>query len=81
MNARKKTVNGARILVVGVAYKKDVNDLREAPALTLIELPREQKAEVSYHDPYIPLMVSGSQFVIDTRNATRGIHSPNVVHC
>jgi UDP-N-acetyl-D-glucosamine dehydrogenase len=54
MNEAAKCLNGARILVAGAAYKRDVSDLRESPALDIIELLRERKARVSYADPYIP---------------------------
>lgn len=119
LNDRKKALQGARVLVLGVAYKKDIDDLRESPALTIIELLRKAGAEVSYHDPYIPFVgrgrkyelqmkcaplqnlsqydcvliatdhsdydyrsiVAESQLVVDTRNATRGLHSPKVVYC
>ncbi len=47
-------MKGARILVLGVAYKKDVDDMRESPAVHLIELLRERGADVVYHDPYVP---------------------------
>lgn len=49
-----KAVNGARVLVVGLAYKKNVDDLRESPAIHVIRLLRERGAEVAYHDPFIP---------------------------
>ena len=54
LNARKKAVNGARILVLGVAYKRDVNDVRESPALDIIGLLAADGAEVNYHDPFVP---------------------------
>lgn len=54
LNEDAKAVRGARVLVVGVAYKKDVDDLRESPALDVIRLLRRQGADVVYHDPYIP---------------------------
>jgi len=54
LNRDRKTVNGARLLVLGVAYKKDVDDLRESPALRIITLLRERGARVDYHDPYVP---------------------------
>ena len=51
-------VKGARILIIGVAYKRDVPDLRESPALEIIRLLQEGRAQLSYHDPLIPeLMV------------------------
>ncbi len=53
LNTRSKSVKGSRILVLGVAYKKDIEDLRESPALHVIELLLEKKAKVDYHDPYI----------------------------
>ena len=54
LNADKKAVNGAKILVLGVAYKRDVNDIRESPALDIIRLLADDGAEVSYHDPMVP---------------------------
>jgi UDP-N-acetyl-D-glucosamine dehydrogenase len=52
LNTRGKSLNGARVLVLGVAYKADIDDLRESPALKVIRLLRVHGAEVSYHDPY-----------------------------
>ena len=54
LNDRGKSLNGAKILVLGVAYKKDVEDIRESPSLKLIQLLRAKGADVSYNDPYIP---------------------------
>ncbi len=54
LNRHRKSVNGARILVLGAAYKKDINDVRESPALDIINLLRQKGAEVEYYDPYIP---------------------------
>ena len=119
LNQHKKSVKGSHVLVLGVAYKKDIDDLRESPALTIIELLQKEGAQVSYHDPYFPFIGKGrkydlqmkcaaldklgqydcvvivtdhsdydfkkivgeSQLVVDTRNATKGIASPKVVHC
>jgi UDP-N-acetyl-D-glucosamine dehydrogenase len=119
MNQQKKALNGARVLVLGIAYKKDIDDLRESPSLTIIELLQKAGAEVSFNDPYCPFVGRGrkydlqmksvplddiskydcvvivtdhsdydykkivreSQLVVDTRNATRGIRSPKIVHC
>jgi UDP-N-acetyl-D-glucosamine dehydrogenase len=53
LNGRSKPVRGSRILILGVAYKKDIDDTREAPALELMDLLTEQGAEVSFHDPYV----------------------------
>jgi UDP-N-acetyl-D-glucosamine dehydrogenase len=54
LNSHERSVRGSRVHVVGVAYKADVGDLRESPALKLIELLREAGALVSYHDPHVP---------------------------
>jgi UDP-N-acetyl-D-glucosamine dehydrogenase len=54
LNRERKSLNGARLLVLGAAYKKDVDDLRESPSLRVITLLRERGAEVDYHDPYVP---------------------------
>jgi UDP-N-acetyl-D-glucosamine dehydrogenase len=54
LNSQKKAVKGSRVHLVGVAYKADVGDLRESPALRLMELLRKEGAEVSYHDPHVP---------------------------
>jgi len=119
LNTQKKALNGAKVLVLGLAYKKDIDDLRESPSLTIIELLQKDGAQVSYNDPYFPTVGKGrkydlqmkcaplenlgqydcvlivtdhsdydyagivreSQLVVDTRNATRGIKSPKIVHC
>lgn len=54
LNRFKKTMNGARILLLGVAYKQDIDDLRESPALKVIEHLEKEGALISYYDPYIP---------------------------
>ena len=56
LNERRRSLNGARVLVLGVAYKRDLDDMRESPALTLIDLLRKKGAEVVYHDPYVPVV-------------------------
>jgi UDP-N-acetyl-D-glucosamine dehydrogenase len=119
LNAHKKSLNGSKILMLGMAYKKDIDDLRESPSLTVIELLRAEGAEVLYNDPYFPTVgrgrhynlnmtstpldnlgqydcvliltdhsdydykaiVSQSQLVVDTRNATKGIVSEKIVRC
>ena len=55
LNERGKSLKGARVLVLGLAYKKDVDDVRESPSVTLIELLQKRGAKVSYHDPHIPV--------------------------
>jgi UDP-N-acetyl-D-glucosamine dehydrogenase len=59
LNTRKQAINGARIHLFGVAYKKDVSDLRESPALDILELLHRRGAELSYTDPYVPTLQHG----------------------
>ncbi len=54
LNDVKKAVNGSRVLVLGVAYKNDIDDMRESPALDVIRLLEVQGAHVEYHDPHVP---------------------------
>jgi UDP-N-acetyl-D-glucosamine dehydrogenase len=54
LNDERKAVNGSTILVLGVAYKRDIDDLRESPALDVIRLLEEQGAAVTFHDPHVP---------------------------
>ncbi|MGQ9491030.1 MAG: nucleotide sugar dehydrogenase [Anaerolineae bacterium] len=56
LNEIGKPLKGSRVLVLGVAYKRDVDDVRESPALDIIELLRQKGADVRYHDPYIPAL-------------------------
>ncbi|BAF59257.1 MAG: nucleotide sugar dehydrogenase [Pelotomaculum sp.] len=55
LNRQKKCLNGAKILVLGVAYKKDVDDVRESPATKIVGLLLKNGAAVSYYDPYVPV--------------------------
>jgi len=119
LSQQGKALKNAKVLVLGVAYKKDIDDLRESPALTIIELLQKDGARVSYNDPYFPFIGKGRHYelhmkcvpvedvhefdcvlivtdhsdydyrwivqhaslVVDTRNATTGIHSDNIVRC
>jgi UDP-N-acetyl-D-glucosamine dehydrogenase len=54
LNDMERSVKGSRILVVGVTYKKDIDDLRESPALDILRILEGRGAEVEYHDPYVP---------------------------
>lgn len=53
LNQQKKAVNGSKVLILGVAYKKDIDDMRESPALSIIDLLRADGADVVYHDPFV----------------------------
>ncbi|MBI1295518.1 nucleotide sugar dehydrogenase [bacterium] len=57
LNEAGKAVKGSKVLVLGVAYKKDVSDLRESPALDIIHLLEQRGATVQYHDPHVPVIV------------------------
>ncbi len=54
LNDDRKAINGSQILILGVAYKASVGDVRESPALDIIHLLQERSAEISYHDPFVP---------------------------
>jgi UDP-N-acetyl-D-glucosamine dehydrogenase len=58
LNGRGKSIKGAKILILGVAYKKDVDDARESPALAIMDLLQKKGAVILYHDPYIPSLPS-----------------------
>jgi UDP-N-acetyl-D-glucosamine dehydrogenase len=70
LNQRKKALNGARVLVLGVAYKRDIDDLRESPSLTIIELLQKEGAQVSYHDPYFPMIGKGRKYDLQMKRAS-----------
>ncbi|ACG72615.1 nucleotide sugar dehydrogenase [Anaeromyxobacter sp. K] len=65
LDARGRTLKGAKVLVLGIAYKKDVDDMRESPAVRIIELLQERGAEVVYHDPYVPRVPRMRQHRLD----------------
>src|SRR3954468_23285096 len=69
LNSHKKAMNGARVLVLGVAYKKDIDDLRESPSLTIIELLQKEGVDVSYHDPYFPFIGKGRKYDLQMKCA------------
>jgi UDP-N-acetyl-D-glucosamine dehydrogenase len=62
LNQQRKPINGSKILMLGMAYKKDIDDLRESPSLTIIELLRKEGAEVLYNDPYFPTVGRGRHY-------------------
>lgn len=68
LNEHGKPLKGSKILVLGVAYKRDVDDLRESPALTIIELLRKRGAIVSYNDPYFARVGRGRHYDLNMEN-------------
>jgi UDP-N-acetyl-D-glucosamine dehydrogenase len=67
LNGQYKPLRGSKVLILGVAYKKDIDDLRESPALTIIELLRQRGAEVSYHDPFFPFIGHGRHYDLNMK--------------
>ena len=80
LNSRKKAVNGSKVLVLGIAYKPDVDDDRESPSYVLMDLLNKRGAEVSFYDPYVPVIRptrehphwAGTQSIVWSREALRG---------
>ena len=68
LNKHSKPINGSKVLVLGLAYKRDIDDLRESPSLTIIELLREKGANVSYNDPYFPTVGHGRHYALNMTN-------------
>ena len=69
LSQQGKAMKGAKVLVLGVAYKKDIDDLRESPALTVIELLQKDGAQVSYNDPYFPFIGKGRHYDLQMKCA------------
>jgi UDP-N-acetyl-D-glucosamine dehydrogenase len=68
LNKQKKTLNGSKVLCLGAAYKKDIDDMRESPSLRVITLLKGTGAEVDYHDPYVPELHAGHGFNFDMKS-------------
>ncbi len=68
LNAHRKSINGSKILVLGLAYKRDIDDLRESPSLTIIELLRDKGASVRYNDPFFPSVGRGRHYDLNMTN-------------
>jgi UDP-N-acetyl-D-glucosamine dehydrogenase len=56
LNSQRKALNGSKVLLIGLAYKPNVDDERESPSYVLMDLLNERGAEVEYHDPYVPMI-------------------------
>jgi UDP-N-acetyl-D-glucosamine dehydrogenase len=68
LNEQRKALKGSKVLVLGVAYKRDIDDLRESPSLTIIEMLRDKGALVSYNDPYFPTVGHGRHYDLNMTN-------------
>jgi UDP-N-acetyl-D-glucosamine dehydrogenase len=68
LNQQRKSLNGANVLILGVAYKKDIDDLRESPSLTIIELLQKEGAKVSYNDPFFEYVGRGRKYNLEMKN-------------
>jgi UDP-N-acetyl-D-glucosamine dehydrogenase len=68
LNSKKKTINGAKILVLGLSYKKDIGDPRESPSFKIIELLEQKGAYVDYNDPYIPVAPKMRKFKVEKKS-------------
>lgn len=65
LSQRYKSLYGSRILILGMAYKRDIDDLRESPALTIIELLQKRGAKVEYNDPFFPTVGQGRKYALN----------------
>ena len=79
LNTRKKSINGSRILLLGIAYKKDIDDLRESPALTIYERLKKRGARLLFHDPYIPSFRTDDGVMTSVKLTTRLLKSVDCV--
>jgi UDP-N-acetyl-D-glucosamine dehydrogenase len=75
LNLRGKSVMGSRVLVLGIAYKKDVEDMRESPSVELMEILRHKGARVDYADPHVPVFPRMREHRFDLRSVTLTPHN------
>src|SRR6202008_3916282 len=68
LSQRRKSLCGSRVLLLGLAYKRDIDDLRESPSLTIIELLQKRGALVDYNDPYFPMVGRGRHYDLHMRS-------------
>ncbi|HKF49213.1 MAG TPA: nucleotide sugar dehydrogenase [Terracidiphilus sp.] len=68
LNEHRKAMKGSKVLVLGLSYKRDIDDLRESPSLTIIELLRDKGVEVFYNDPYFPHVGRGRHYELNMTN-------------
>jgi len=79
LNRHRKSLNGSRVLVLGVAYKPDISDMRESPAIIVTELLAQKGAEVVYHDPHVPTFSAGGVAIPRVELTAEEVSSADVV--
>ncbi|MCJ7695156.1 MAG: nucleotide sugar dehydrogenase, partial [Anaerolineaceae bacterium] len=79
LNDRGKPVKGSKLLILGVAYKPDIDDLRESPALDVIHLLKEKGASVNYHDPYVSQLVDETGVMVSVPNLMTEVNRADAV--
>ncbi len=79
LNEQGKAARGSRVLVVGVAYKKDIDDIRESPALDVIRLLEQRGALVAYHDPHVPTLKNGDIDLVSVPLAPEALRAADCV--
>lgn len=79
LNLQKKPINGSRVLILGIAYKPDIDDLRESPALDVIHLLRDKGADVRYHDPFIPHLDHDGLLMVSVPNLLEEVAAADCV--
>jgi UDP-N-acetyl-D-glucosamine dehydrogenase len=75
LNSKRKALKGSRVLIVGLAYKPNVDDERESPSYVLMDLLNERGAQVEYHDPYVPVIKPIREHSHWARKEIRGMES------
>ncbi len=81
LNERSKSLKGAKVLVLGAAYKKDVDDPRESPSFKLMELLLQKGAEVQYNDPHIPVLLPRRQYALNLTSIALTAESLSAFDC
>ncbi|MGL4648975.1 MAG: nucleotide sugar dehydrogenase [Caldilineaceae bacterium] len=79
LNEQQKALNGSKVLVLGVAYKKDVSDIRESPALDILHLLHTKGAQVAYHDPHVPTVAHEGVFLTGETNLAAALTDADLV--
>jgi len=81
LNSQGKSIKGSKILMLGVAYKKNVDDMRESPSVELIEMLLELGADVDYHDPYVPVLPPMREHQLDMKSMSLNDETINSYAC